>query len=99
MNIEISELISQMVTGLKFYFENNNIQVQENFYQELTNVLNIELLKPFNEQKLTPTQVLNDYIKKELNTDFKITPHDLGNELNSSLIIWGVKKANFFNEN
>tara|TARA_B100000925_G_scaffold200524_1_gene151966 strand:+ start:67 stop:366 length:300 start_codon:yes stop_codon:yes gene_type:complete len=98
MNIEISELISQMVTGLKFYFENNNIQVQENFYQELTNVLNIELLKPFNEQKLTPTQILNDYIKKELDRDLKITPHDLGDELNNSLILWGVKKANFFNE-
>ena len=98
MNIEISELISQMLKGLKSYFENTNIQVQENFYQELTNVLNIELLKPFNEQKLTPTQILNDYIKKELDTDLKITPHDLGDELNSSLILWGVKKANFFNE-
>ena len=98
MNIEIAELISQIVNGLKSYFENKNIQVQENFYQELINILNIELLKPFDEQKLTPTQILNDYIKKELNTDFKITPHDLGNELNSSLILWGVKKANFYNE-
>tara|TARA_B100001109_G_scaffold229600_1_gene205601 strand:- start:73 stop:372 length:300 start_codon:yes stop_codon:yes gene_type:complete len=98
MNIEISELISQMLKGLKSYFENTNIQVQENFYQELTNVLNIELLKPFNEQKLTPTQILNDYIKKELDRDLKITPHDLGDELNNSLILWGVKKANFFNE-
>jgi len=98
MNIEISELIFQIVNGLKSYFENKNIQVQENFYQELINILNIELLKPFDEQKLTPTQILNDYIKKELNTDFKITPHDLGNELNSSLIIWGIKKADFFNE-
>ena len=98
MNIEISELISQIEDGLKSYFENKNIQVQENFYQELINILNIELLKPFNEQKLTPTQIINDYIKTELNTDFKITPHDLGNELNSSLILWGVQKANFFNE-
>ena len=98
MNIEIAELISQIVNGLKSYFENKNIQVKENFYQELIYILNIELVKPFNEQKLTPTQILNDYIKKELNTDFKITPHDLGNELNSSLILWGVQKANFFNE-
>tara|TARA_Y100001936_G_C15550292_1_gene397077 strand:+ start:231 stop:530 length:300 start_codon:yes stop_codon:yes gene_type:complete len=98
MNIEISELISQMVRGLKSYFENNNIQVQVNFYQELINVLNVELFKPFNEQKLTPTQILNDYIKKELNTDLKITPHDLGDELNNSLIIWGIKKASYFNE-
>ena len=59
MNIEISELIFQIVNGLKSYFENKNIQVQENFYQELINILNIELLKPFDEQKLTPTQILN----------------------------------------
>ena len=98
MNFQFSELVSQIIKGLKFYFEKNQIEVNENFYEELMNILNIELSKPFNKQTFTPTQILNDYIKNKLNTDLKITPHDLGDELNNSLILWGVKKANFFNE-
>ena len=35
MNISISELISQIVEGLKNYFEVTQIQVNENFYEEL----------------------------------------------------------------
>ena len=35
MNISIPELISQIVEGLKNYFEMNLIQVNENFYEEL----------------------------------------------------------------
>ncbi len=69
-----------------------------NFYEELINIFNIELSKPFDNQMFTPTQILNDYIKKKLNEDLKITPHELGIELNNSLILWGIEKAKFFND-
>ena len=98
MNFQVSELASQTIKGLKYYFEKNQIKVEENFYEKLMNKLSIELSKPFNEQTFTPTQILNDYIKKELNKDLKITPHDLGNELNNSLILWGIEKAKYFDD-
>ena len=98
MNFQVSELVSQVIKGLKFYFEKNQIKIRENFYEELMNILNIELSKPFDEQTFTPTQILNDYIKDELNEDLKITPHDLGSELNNSLILWGIEKAKYFDD-
>ena len=86
MNIAIPELISQIIEGLKNYFEVTQIQVKENFYEELMIILSTELAKPFNEQIYTPTQMLNDYIKNKLNKDIKITPHNLGTEVNNTLI-------------
>ena len=98
MSIKIPLLVSQLIEGLKNYFKKTQIQVKESFYEELINILSTELAKPFNEQIYTPTQILNDYIKNELNKDLKITPHELGSDLNNSLILWGVEKAKFFNE-
>jgi len=98
MNFQFSELVSQIIKGLKSYFEKNKIKVNENFYEELIDILNIELSKPFNKQIFTPTQILNDYIKNELKEDLKITPHDLGSELNNSLISWGIEKAKYYRD-
>jgi len=98
MNFKFSELVSQIIKGLKSYFEKNQIKVNENFYEELMNKLNIELSKPFNEQIFTPAQILNDYINDELKEDLKITPHELGSELNNSLILWGIEKAKYFDD-
>ena len=98
MSIAIPSLVSQLIDGLKDYFDKTQIHVKESFYIELMNILSTELAKPFNEQIYTPTQILNDYINNELNKDLKITPHELGSELNNSLILWGVEKAKYFNE-
>ena len=98
MSIKIPLLVSQLIEGLKNYFKKTQIQVEESFYEELMNILSTELAKPFNEQIYTPTQILNDYINNELNKDLKITPQELGSELNNSLILWGVEKAKYFNE-
>ena len=98
MSVEIPLLASQLIEGLKNYFKKTQIQVKQSFYEELMSILSTELAKPFNEQIYTPTQILNDYIKNELNKDLKITPHELGSKLNNSLILWGVEKAKFFNE-
>ena len=98
MNYQITELVSQIINGLQIYFKKNQIQVEQNFYEELINVFNIELSKSFDNQMFTPTQILNDYIKNKLNEDLKITPYELGSELNNSLILWGIEKAKFFDD-
>ena len=98
MNTAIPVLVFQIIEGLKNYFEDTQIQLEESFYEELLNILTRELSKPFDEQIYTPTQMLNDYIKNKLSKDLKITPHKLGDELNNSLILWGIEKAKFFNE-
>jgi len=98
MKFIVYELVSETIRGLKFYFEKNQIEVKEEFYKELMNRLNMELSKPFNEQTQTPTQILNDYIKNKLNKDLKISPHELGSELNNSLILWGIEKAKYFDD-
>ena len=98
MNFQLSGLVSQLIKGLKYYFEKNQIEVNVYFFDELMNILNIELSKPFNKQTFTPTQILNDYIKSELKQDLKITPHELGSELNNSLILWGIEKAKYFDD-
>ena len=98
MKLIVYELVSETIRGLKFYFEKNQIEVREEFYKELLNILNMELSKPYNEQTQTPTQILNDYIKSKLNKDLKISPHELGSEFNNSLILWGVEKAKFFHD-
>ena len=98
MSYQITELVSQIINGLQTYLEKNQIQVEENFYEELINIFNIELSKSFDNQMFTPTQILNDYIKNTLNEDLRITPHELGSELNHSLILWGIEKAKFFND-
>ena len=61
MNFQFSQLVSQIIKGLKSYFEKNQIKVNENFYEELMNILNIELSKPFNKQTFTPTQISVSY--------------------------------------
>ena len=33
-----------------------------------------------------------------LKEDLKITPHELGSELNNSLILWGIEKAKYFHD-
>jgi hypothetical protein len=98
MNFQFSKFVSQTIKGLKSYFEKKQIQVHENFYEELMNILNIELSKPFNEQTFTPTQILNNHIKNELKEDLKITPQELGTEFNNCLILWGIEKAKYFDD-
>ncbi len=43
MNFQFSDLVSQIIKGLKSYFEKNQIEVNENFYEELMNILNMNL--------------------------------------------------------
>tara|TARA_B100000900_G_scaffold319112_1_gene278262 strand:+ start:1017 stop:1313 length:297 start_codon:yes stop_codon:yes gene_type:complete len=98
MNIEIEDFIEVLNEGLKKYLEKNNYSVDQSFYEQLEKNLYKELSLPFNEQLFTPTQLLNDYVKKRLNLTFNLTPFDLGEEFRSTLLRWGVAKAKFLDE-
>jgi len=98
MNMEIEDFIEVLNEGLKNYLEKNNYSVDKSFYEQLEKKLYKELSRPFNEQLFTPTQLLNDYVKKRLNLTFNLTPFDLGEEFRSTLLRWGVAKAKFLDE-
>ena len=98
MNIEIDDFIKVLSEGLKKYLNKNNYSVDKSFYVQLETKLLHELSRPFNEQLFTPTQLLNDYVQKNLNSTLRLTPFDLGEEFRSTLLIWGVAKAKFLDE-
>lgn len=98
MNIEVDDLIEVLNEGLKKYLKLNNYLVKKSFYDQLEKKLQYELSRPFNEQLFTPTQLLNDYVQKNLNSTLRLTPFDLGEEFRSALLRWGVAKVKFFDE-
>ncbi len=98
MNIEIDDFINVLSEGLKKYLNKNNYSVDKSFYVQLETKLLHELSRPFNEQLFTPTQLLNDYVQKNLNSTLRLTPFDLGEEFRSNLLRWGVAKAKFLDE-
>ena len=98
MNIEVDDLIEVLNEGLKKYLKLNNYSVKKSFYDQLGKKLQYELSRPFNEQLFTPTQLLNNYVQKNLNSTLRLTPFDLGEEFRSALLRWGVAKVKFFDE-
>ena len=98
MNIEIEDFIDVLNEGLKKYLKQNNYSVDKSFYEQLEKKIHHELSRPFNEQLFTPTQLLNNYVQKNLNSTLRLTPFDLGEEFRSALLRWGVAKAKFLDE-
>tara|TARA_B100001778_G_scaffold247075_1_gene207264 strand:+ start:990 stop:1286 length:297 start_codon:yes stop_codon:yes gene_type:complete len=95
MNIEIEDFIEVLNEGLKKYLKLTNYSVDKSFYEQLEKKLHNELSRPFNEQLFTPTQLLNDYVQKNLDSTLRLTPFDLGEEFRTALLRWGVSKAKF----
>jgi hypothetical protein len=98
MNIEIEDFIEVLNEGLKKYINQNNYLVDKSFYDQLRQQLYYELSRPFNEQLFTPTQLLNNYVQKNLDSTLRLTPFDLGEEFRSALLRWGIAKAKFLDE-
>ena len=98
MNFNLDDFIDILNNGLKKYITKNKFSVEESFYDQLEKKLYYELSRPFNEQLYTPTQLLNNYLQKNLNPTLLLTPTDLGEEFRNTLLKWGVEKAKFFDE-
>jgi hypothetical protein len=46
----------------------------------------------------TPTQLLNNFTKKNFNFDKVITPQNLGKDAHEQIMLWGVLKAKNYND-
>jgi hypothetical protein len=84
--------------GLKQFLMGENIKVKILDFQELENNIIKELELPYNQQMQTPTQLLNNFAKKNFNFDKVITPQNLGEDAHEQIMLWGVLKAKNYND-
>jgi flagella basal body P-ring formation protein FlgA len=84
--------------GLKQFLMGENIKVKNLDFQELENNIIKELELPYNQQMQTPTQLLNNFAKKNFNFDKVITPQNLGEDAHEQIMLWGVLKAKNYND-
>ena len=98
INLEITSFAKILCIGLKQYLKNENIKINVVDFQELENKLINEFNLPYSEQKQTPTQLLNNFTKTIYKFEKVITPQNLGIEAHEQIMIWGLLKADNFND-
>ena len=97
-NLEITSFAKTLCKGLKLYLKNENIKMIDIDFQELENILINEFNLPYSEQTQTPTQLLNNFTKTIYKFEKVITPQDLGVEAHEQIMVWGVLKAQNYND-
>ena len=97
-NLEITSFAKTLCEGLKQYLKNENIKINDVDFQELEIILINEFNLQYSEQKQTPTQLLNNFSKTIYKFEKVITPQDLGIEAHEQIMIWGLLKADNFND-
>ena len=97
-NLEITSFAKTLCEGLKQYLKNENIKINDADFQELENILINEFNLPYSDQTQTPTQLLNNFTKTIYKFEKVITPQDLGIEDHEQIMIWGLLKADNFND-
>ena len=97
-NLEITSFAKTLCEGLKQYLKNENIKINDADFQELEIILINEFNLPYSKQKQTPTQLLNNFSKTIYKFEKVITPQDLGIEAHEQIMIWGLLKADNFND-
>ena len=97
-NLEITTFAKSLCKGLKQYLKNENIKINDVDFQELENELIYEFKLPYSYQTQTPTQLLNNFTKTIYKFEKVITPQDLGVEAHEQIMVWGVLKAQNYND-
>ena len=97
-NLEITSFAKTLCEGLKQYLKNENIEINDVDFQELESILINEFNLPYSDQTQTPTQLLNNFIKTIYKFEKVITPQDLGVEAHEQIMVWGVLKAQNYND-
>ncbi len=98
-NFDLEHFTSTLSIGVSNYLIKNNIQFNEHSLNKLKNELTNEFKINFLKQSKTPTQIINNFLKKELKTNFNLTPQDLGEEALNTILNWGILKSeSYLNE-
>ena len=97
-NLEITSFAKTLCEGLKQYLKNENIKINDADFQELENILINEFNLPYSDQTQTPTQLLNNFTKTIYEFEKVITPQNLGIEAHEQIMIWGLLKADNYND-
>ena len=79
-------------------FLDQNIKINDADFQELENILINEFNLPYSDQTQTPTQLLNNFTKTIYKFEKVITPQNLGIEAHEQIMIWGLLKADNYND-
>ena len=97
-NLEITSFAKTLCEGLIQYLKNENIKINDVDFQELENILINEFNLPYSDQTQTPTQLLNNFTKKIYKFEKVVTPQNLGIEAHEQIMIWGLLKAENYND-
>ena len=97
-SIDITSFIKVLSNGLKFYLKNEKVKIVESDFQILENELFSEFSLPYIDQKQTPTQFLNDFVKNKYGFEKIITPQNLGPDAHEQIMLWGITKARKLND-
>jgi len=97
-NIDLDAFIKVLSDGLKLYLKNEKVKIMESDFQILEKLLISEFSLPYIDQKQTPTQLLNNFVKNKYEFEKLITPQNLGPDAHEQIMLWGLIKAKKLND-
>ena len=96
--LDLTSFAETLSKGLKHFLQSENVKVKDLHFQELEKNIIKEFKLPYNQQIQTPTQLLNNFAKKNYNFEKVITPQNLGGDAHEQIMLWGVLKAKNYND-
>ena len=97
-SIDLDSFARTLSNGLKFYLKNEKVKILESDLQILENQLISEFSLPYIDQKQTPTQLLNNFVKNNYKFEKLITPQNLGPDAHEQIMLWGLIKSKKLND-
>ena len=98
MSILIDNLVEELLIGLRGRLQSYEYSLDLDNEKILKNILLKELRKPSIEQSRTPTQIVNNFLNKEFDESFSLTPADFGEKAHKLFMQWGFQKTKDMHE-
>jgi len=97
-SIDLETFIKILSDGLRVHLINEKVEITESDFQILKKQLISEFSLPYIDQKQTPTQLLNNFVKNKYKFEKLITPQNLGPDAHEQIMLWGLIKAKKLND-